>query len=410
MKKIINRDIIIQIFTFLLTISIVFRSYPEMIYQKGYIEILIVGIFAILSLVVSSNKIRLKSIDIIWFLFPLFFLTSDNITKYMAFYVYGLIYYFVIRDNPKNIRVCKYILIGFAIFTCIVSWIAYFNSTFYINKILRLFPEYKSLTYMFLNKGMNHGFTTHYSRNGFYIAMGIIAIFSELFVNKNCRYHFIKIMILLFFLLTMFLVGKRGLTLFGTLAIITIILLKQQTLGKKIKKMIFSLILVFSFSAIAYFTIPAAHNLIQRLIINDDVDISTGRFYLFSVAWNMFLKKPILGNGWGSFLKMMYGTTYQAVHNDFLQLLAECGVIGLIIFILPNFLCLNYTIKQYKYIINSSDETLNKDKEFITFSLIFQILFLLMSLTGYPHFSYEYMTLYFMVVGATLGHKTLIGR
>lgn len=67
----------------------------------------------------------------------------------------------------------------------------------------------------------------------------------------------------------------------------------------------------------------------------------SGRFNIWSLAYQMWLDKPILGSGLGSFFDNMANGGYesyntkgtQKVHNDLIELVVDLGVIGLLIFI-----------------------------------------------------------------------------
>jgi O-antigen ligase len=67
-------------------------------------------------------------------------------------------------------------------------------------------------------------------------------------------------------------------------------------------------------------------------------DISSGRFHFWSVAWQIFLANPILGTGLDSFA--MAFTRFdtesgifriEQAHNEYLQMLADAGIIGFLI-------------------------------------------------------------------------------
>lgn len=70
-------------------------------------------------------------------------------------------------------------------------------------------------------------------------------------------------------------------------------------------------------------------------IENSAEDISSGRFHFWSVAWKIFLANPILGTGLDSFGVAFTRFDTQSgmfrveqAHNDYLQILADGGVIG----------------------------------------------------------------------------------
>lgn len=64
----------------------------------------------------------------------------------------------------------------------------------------------------------------------------------------------------------------------------------------------------------------------------------------------MFSEKPIIGHGIGSF--RYYGESLKVSHNDYLQVLAEQGLIGFILYILIFFT----TIKQLYYNIKNKND------------------------------------------------------
>lgn len=71
-------------------------------------------------------------------------------------------------------------------------------------------------------------------------------------------------------------------------------------------------------------------------IENGNQDISSGRFHFWSVAWKIFLANPVIGTGMDAFGVAF--TRFDAhsglfrveqAHNDYLQMLADGGVVGL---------------------------------------------------------------------------------
>lgn len=401
MNRKINKKVFFVLWTLFLGISIVFRCKATLFYQKTIVEYLIILSLTLISLVIYITSEKNKKIylfELLLLITPAFFLQNGELNKYTFYSIIGILYYFIIQEEPDVLGYIKYPIILFALLTAVVSWLAFFNPNFYISKVLTIFEESSALKYSFLHRGMNHGFTNHYSRNAFYIAIGIIVAFCNLLSDK--KKSKINILILMFLSCTMFLVAKRGTTLFLIMAILISIILKEKNISKKIGKLFKFVLIGGVFLVIAYFTVPGVSNLLVRIVeMGNSDDISTGRFYLYRIAWKMFRNNPILGMGWGSFLEAMIGTTFQAVHNDYIQLLAETGIIGTIIFISFNLYNLYYTYKAYKL----SFSTDNSFKKVACFSFVYQVFFMLYSLTGYPHFSYEQMLLYLMVSGAGLG-------
>jgi O-antigen ligase len=106
--------------------------------------------------------------------------------------------------------------------------------------------------------------------------------------------------------------------------------------------LIFGLILVFSFLVAS--VILANQSGLSGLSINDRPESLSDRFDLWRSAWDMFLEHPLLGTGMGTFtlrypaLRAFSETSSTGffAHNDYLQLLAELGILGFLAwFIVP---------------------------------------------------------------------------
>ena len=93
----------------------------------------------------------------------------------------------------------------------------------------------------------------------------------------------------------------------------------------------------------------------QRLIQNmgdteTKVDVTSERSVLWALAFSLFKKHPILGIGWGHFhdyLPEAYNNL-DNVHNNYLQLLCETGVVGFFMIMIPLFLIFKETIRSIR--------------------------------------------------------------
>ncbi len=394
-------SLLLSVLTFFLGISIVVRCKPTLFYINPLVEYGVIAILTIMSTVLfifNNEKKKICFYELFIFLTPFFFIRSTTPERYMFFSIVGILYFFFIQKEPHSFKYVKYPLIVFAIITAIVSWIGAIKPQFYIDNILVIFEEWSSLKYSFLNRGMNHGLTNHYSRNSFYITLGIICLLSEMSGAKKKKWP--EIILFIFLFATLFMVGKRGISLFLIFSILITEFIKGKNMQSKLFKVTGIIITGLFMFFIAYLIVPQVNNIVTRTItLNNTDDVSNGRFYLYGIALNMFKREPILGNGWNSFLKEVEGTTFQAVHNDYLQLLAETGIIGALIFLSFNYFNLKISLKAIKNKIYID----SKYKFVIMFSILYQLFFLLYSLTGYPHFSYEQILLYYMASGSMIG-------
>ena len=398
---------ILIILNLIIGLVISFRCNPTIIFKKTFVEYLLVLTFLALVVILflKNGKLKIEPFELILLLYPLLFFSDFQVSKLFIYTVVGTIYYFVMQRDYKYSKYVFYPLLLFSIFTSIISWIAVFFPDFYISKILTLFNDSQSLISSFKYRNMNMGFTNHYSRNSFYITVGIIIVFCNIFSSRQVKKNkILKYCILIFLLLTEFIVAKRGLTLFLFISIFLFIQNTEKDVNEKIKKSLKYIVLIVLFVLIGYMFIPSVANLINRIVLSfDSEDISTGRFGLYKIAIIMFISSPILGKGWGSFLKQVSGTTFQAVHNDYLQVLAETGIIGFLIIIIPNFIYYLKTKKQLKSMYNNFQEFSSVVMWLISFSYVYQLFIILYSLTGYPHFSYEQLLLYYISITISSG-------
>jgi len=390
---------------FIIAVSFVVRCLPSLIYRPYWIEYAINIAFAMVAGVgalINKKRTSFVIADALFLLTPWMFLTGSVNVKYAFYVVATILCYFFIQTNGDAIKALKYPYLVFAIITSLVTWLSFVNPAYYISHILSMFPEESSLTYSFLNKNMYHGFTNHYSRNALYITIALMLLFCLIICKKKYNKK-IVFPLFVFFLATALLVAKRGPALALLISFFLILILKEPSVGKKLKKSFKFIAAMIALFAILYFTVPGVRNMVNRIIMPSETgDLTSSRFYLWSVAWNMFESKPLLGHGWGSYLLAMTGSTFQGVHNDYLQYLAETGIIGFLFFIIRDVSALVLTYRAFKN--TRAGECAGTDAQYwLTFSLVFQIFFLTYSMTGMPHFAYEQYGLYTILCGYGIG-------
>jgi len=169
-----------------------------------------------------------------------------------------------------------------------------------------------------------------------------LALLSTLFLIQEApRKYFYLIVFVLG--LALFISLSRG-AVFSLVGAVTIYLslcqYKKLPWGRAL--LIFGLILVFSFLVSS--VILESQSGLSGLSINDRPESLSDRFDMWRSAWGMFLEHPFFGTGLGTFA-LRYpalraftetSTTGFFAHNDYLQLLAELGILGFIAwFIVP---------------------------------------------------------------------------
>lgn len=186
-------------------------------------------------------------------------------------------------------------------------------------------------------------------------AMTVICVYLKRYTNFKYGYYMSA-----FFAILTILTGSRGsliqlLLLFILIVIIDKNLFKMLTKGIVFIVSITLILLIIRNVPILYENIWLRFGDLFSTISGQEVaDASTqGREYYKEIAWNMFLERPILGWGLDGFKVYLInhpiynGHYINAVysHCNFSELMADLGILGLLIWYVPTFYIL---IKGYK--------------------------------------------------------------
>jgi len=172
-----------------------------------------------------------------------------------------------------------------------------------------------------------NGFTTHYSINGMYLALGIMAglsyINTEHIQKKSSPKSWLQFLIVAVGLL---LCGKRGIVISVVLAYSLTYLASARERGRLFKlTAIFSVALFVIYLASFWFEpiLSILNRFTQQI---QKGDIASGRFEIWSEALTAFWESPVFGKGWGWFrYNNSFGAAFHA-HNCYLQWLCELGI------------------------------------------------------------------------------------
>ena len=189
------------------------------------------------------------------------------------------------------------------------------------------------------------------------------------------------------------LTSKRMMFLVGIAIIGVWYICSMHQKGHGTSKIIFALLtlLLFAVAAISFLMpLLSKFNIFNRFqqFKRDGVDGTTGRFALYEMAFESFKSNPVFGIGWGTF-RNFAGTD---VHNVYLQVLAETGILGFIIFAIIFIYSLSCAIKASKFSIDCDTST----KNIMTMCLCIQVAFLLCSLTGNGLYELAMRTIYIL--------------
>jgi len=317
-----------------------------------------------------------------------------------------------IKAYQGSIKYIKYLGLLFAIGVLFQRFIP----TLY-NLIIRLFPSglQTAITSAVRTDGSGYrGFTTNAGFCVNYLLIGILAIISDN-INREKWSIGSKTIIAMLMLATLF-TGKRGPILFFVIALVFCYLIPAR--GKKKHTRFWRIFLGFSVLIILFFTfedaladIPIFREVINTINgISGGEDVTSGRTKLYAWAIQLFLNNPIKGVGWGYFRRTVVGEitirTTLDVHNIYLQLLCETGIIGFLIF---TTIFISSWIATKNAYCNCVEETkeLRLWKPALLFSFVFQTYFILYGLTGNPLYDQFYQIIYMFCCSITIAYRHL---
>ena len=134
---------------------------------------------------------------------------------------------------------------------------------------------------------------------------------------------------------------KRGPLIWGSLALlVSYYVYNSNKKSTRIFKIIAFVVVAFAFLNLAEQFIPELSVVFERFKIDDtsnsDITFLSGREVLYEAAWKLFRQNPWLGVGWSGYAnaaRIYTGIEEMTAHNIYLQLLAETGVVGFLIFV-----------------------------------------------------------------------------
>ena len=198
---------------------------------------------------------------------------------------------------------------------------------------------YRCHTRTALLYGNNAGLTTNYTTNGCYMAIASIHFASLFMKNKQKRHAILMVLSIIALLI----IGKRAHLFFALIALLVgyITYSRHDSGGvigyikKNIKICLILAIAIPGVIAVSW-NIPQIKTTINRIIeTSQESDISNGRTPLYGLAVREWSNSPIIGGGWGHYISTSHkefgwsaGVDYIHTHNDYLELLCDCGIIG----------------------------------------------------------------------------------
>lgn len=298
----------------------------------------------------------------------------------------------------------------YALFYAVTTIIFYFTPSLYFKFAQFMFPETISSLTLFYNYGWMCGICDHFSTNGMVLATGLMICFNEILSNKkqgNIRWKhnkflYVSICLILYALI---LSSKRAPLIASFVAIFMTYIVSSP---RNISKRIFILCLFGAFLMIIYEFllpyIPGLSTIADKFQSTQESDggVLQGREVLWAVAYDMISSAPILGHGFGSYSyiteKMEMFTT--STHNYYLQMFAELGIVGLLLYVAAFIFGIQLTVRQLRKMSLRGKNVSYTDMLILKISLSLQIFVILYNLSASAMMYYPILIPYFLAVTA----------
>lgn len=365
--------------------------------------------FAFIALLtgVCMRRKHIRKNKLLWFITLIPFLYSSPIWLDAALFALGiLIVVFVESDTFSLVKVYNAIVFV-AIVNAVCVFIQFIDRGFFDRFAQVWYPEgmYQQYLRTMRYGSYLNGCNAIAGDTAGYVMIGIGLIFCFYLTHRGVKSRS-NLVLFIFCFGALILTGKRSILLCGLVSGLIIYIISGRA-SKRFRRFFFALIIVLMLiQSIAFIAelFPGANTIvriaksIEGLIYGND--ISSGRTRLYGYALIQFRSAPLLGIGWKHFNQLtttLY--SYSAAHyvnNDYLQVLCETGVIGLICIYLPMFVFLIKTIRIYSK--SQGLEIKGEAKLALAFSLFVQLMYLLYSIFEIPLYDRAFFFMYILAV------------
>lgn len=370
--------------------------------MKAAIQISCFGALIIIC-VISYRKIVFRQYDFIWLMsiFPFFYAVDEwtpaNLRDFIA-YLSFVILIVSVKCNLSFMENTIRLLFAMSVFHLVFIIVNFLFKSQYNNFIYSILAQGAVATFTEAVRGNYYtgfgyipGDTSGYMVNGI-----IILLFADKLVQKKYKYVQCGL-----FLIGIMLCAKKShlLCLIVTIMLVWII---TASGSKKLKRIVLIALTVISICTLGYSLLPLFSGIpmMNRISVSLDQlisgrDFTSNRTNLYVLAINFYKENKLWGVGWKFFNQYTYNRWGKAnyVNNVFLQLLAETGIVGFILFVTPMILCLRRTFVQLNIV---RKQYMDNDKlvQFLSLSLAMQLFFLLYSIFEIPFYDYTFLLVY----------------
>ena len=394
-----------QLADFFLVLSIYLYAY------RGNIGA-IVAIASVFARLFSGRIITNRDpLNIFWGMFILFFAVVLYLIRTLNFEFYVFIAYITAFFLLLYSRQIDFAFIFKGLFYisvfCLIGVLAQFFISSLFNPIVTaVFPsDVASSIISRAEEGYITGFTREVSYSTLFLSYGLMYV---LFQNRNRSF---KILLGLVFIFALFLTGKKAQPIFCIASILLVIFIGSRNIIKKLKMCLgvaVALLLI-----VATYSIWKNFTFLNRIVVfiesfldsGNEIGLTSGRTVLYERALELWEQNKWFGIGWTNFRTLgAYGSSqyttwfqYFDVHNCYLQVLCENGIVGMIIYTL-------LVIGTIVYLIRNIRKKKNNNVLLTSCYLLF---FFLYSITGTCLYTDSCFIIFFLCISylSSLGSK-----
>lgn len=356
-----------------------------------------ITIIAFFLYIIRTRKINFNYINILWGVFigiyPLvgyLIHTPDFLLIDILGYVVSLCGIFAVNESVRRFE-------GIILF---IKFRALIEAFFVILQQFA-YPVYVKFAWRILGT-WNYdagGMALSISLSAYIIVFGIGAFL--FFKQKNSVCYMLSV---IFCFIALVFTDKRTIMLIalGLVLFVYFINCRQKTRVRRIL-LIPILVICFVGFSIWFYRTYGTGNAIGRIIetlvnVSEQKDISNSRNDIHNVAWKLWRESTYtrwFGIGWTEFKQnfTLFQNTSQ-VHNIYLQLLCETGIIGLITFMSTQLICLLSSLHLFIRLFSEDSSRRN----LIGFSVTGQLIFGIYGFTGNPLYDSTCYLMYFMMI------------
>lgn len=376
---------------------------------KATESIILYGGCLLIALLGSRLKYRYMSTNrFIWFitLIPLLYSSPTWFDTTMFAIGIVLIIFLEYRTNDLNKLFKAFIFVGIVNAICV--FIQSIDKGFFDAFARAWYPEgmYQQYLRTMRYESYLNGCNPVAGDTAGYLIFCIGLLFSTYMIPQYAKNQKISKAVFVLCIIALILTGKRG-GLICTLVASIIIYVISGKSSKKIQRFLLVVVLLLILMrSITFFAelFPGANAIVRAADSINGIlygqDITSGRTRLYGYALIQFRAHPVLGIGWKKF-NLLTTTLYNYndvhyVNNDYLQVLCETGVVGLICIYLPMITFLIKTLSMYSEVVKSKA---NKNiKLAFVFSLFIQIFHLTYSIFEIPLYDRCFFFTYILAV------------